>query len=83
MGEVSGGIVEIATVDGVYRPNGISASPTGTSDVDEFDQECDPYIMGYWRLACEEKAGDSLDELIENGSLVLLNTEDTENNGKN
>lgn len=72
LGEVTVGLAEIATVDGVYKPNGTLAAPTDTSDVDTFDQECDPYIDGYWCLSCEEKAGDSLDELIENGSLALL-----------
>lgn len=83
LGEVTTGLAEIATVDGVYLPDGGTAVPTGTSDCDVFDQECEPKVVGYWCLACEKKAGDSLDELIKDGSLVLLHPNETESNGKN
>lgn len=71
LGEVTVGLAETATVDGVYKIDEGTAVPTGTSNVETFDPECNPSIAGYWCLACEEKVGDTLDELIDNGSLVL------------
>lgn len=78
LGEVTTGLAEIATVDGVYMPeDGGIAVPDGTSDVCTFDEMCDDKTAGYWCLNCEKKVGDTLDELIDNGSLVLLGRKKT------